>query len=188
MEHVGSLYVFINFEQAMTFGHIGWGFYVEENSYLFGSTDHLWNRSYPMWHPSELYRYMDVEPGRNNDYWSSLGTEEEMLQTMQSGNHVRYHAYKRVLVRDPAPAAAITFGQTMKNIGWNVLRNNCVHQSHAILTKYGGMILPNPHTPLDRLPRKWFGQIDAEETYFQPGAGTESLKSCPAVAGLDSTG
>ncbi len=170
MEHVGSAYVFINYEQAMTFGHIGWGLFVEENRYFFGSTDHLWNREYPMWDPGELYRYMDVEPGRNNDYWSAFGTEEEMLQTMRSGSHVRYHAYKRLPVLQPDPAAAVMFAETVKDIGWNVAQNNCVHQANAVLTKYGGMILPNAHTPLNRMPRKWFGEIEVEETILQPRA------------------
>ncbi|MBS2002079.1 MAG: hypothetical protein JST44_11280 [Cyanobacteria bacterium SZAS LIN-5] len=163
MEHYGAAYVFINFEQAMALGHIGWGFKVEPGRYFFGSTDHLWNREYPMWHPGELIRYMDVPAGANNDYWSAFGTEEEMLTVMRSGPHVRYHSYKRVPVAVPNPAAAIAFAEALKHNGWNVARNNCVHQSHAVLTQYSGPILPNPHTTLDRIPRRWFAAIQAEE-------------------------
>jgi len=84
MEHFGAAYVFINFEQAMALGHIGWGFLAEDNRYFFGSTDHLWNRKYPLWYAPELIRYMDVAPGANNDYWSAFGTEEEMLKMVFS--------------------------------------------------------------------------------------------------------
>jgi hypothetical protein len=168
MEHFGAAYVFINFEQAMTLGHIGWGLKVEENRYFFGSTDHLWNRKYPLWHPAELIRYMDVEPGKNNDYWSAFGTEDEMLTMMRSGSHVRYHSYKRLPVLNPDPAAAIMLAETMKDVGWNVVQNNCVHQSNAILTKYGGMILPNAYTPANRIPGNWFADIEAEAITLQP--------------------
>jgi hypothetical protein len=168
MEHYGAAYVFINFEQAMALGHIGWGFLVEEDWYLFGSTDHLWNRKYPMWHAPEFIRYMDVPPGQNNDYWSAFGTEEEMLKMMRSGPHVRYHSYKRIPVPNPNPSAARELGETMKDIGWNVAQNNCVHQSHAMLTKYGGMILPTAYTPLDSIPRKWFAAIEYEEVVLEP--------------------
>ena len=58
--------------------------------------------------------------------------------------------------------------ETMKDLGWNLAQNNCVHQSNAILTKYGGAILPSAYTPLDRIPRKWFGAIDAEEIVLEP--------------------
>lgn len=168
MEHFGAAYVFINFEQAMALGHIGWGFFVEEGRYFFGSTDHLWNRKYPMWHALELIRYMDVAPGANNDYWSAFGTEEEMLKMMRSGPHVRYHSYKRIPVLNPNASAACMLAETMKDVGWNLAQNNCVHQSNAILTKYGGAILPNAYTPLDRIPRKWFAAIDAEEIILEP--------------------
>lgn len=167
MEQCGAAYVFINFEQAVTLGHIGWGFRVEENRYFFGSTDHLWNRQYPLWHVPELIRYANVEPHFNNDYWSACGTEREMLETMRAGNHVRYHAYKRIPVSNPDPASAIMLAETMKDIGWHVTKNNCVHQSNAILTKYGGMILPNAYTPLNRIPRHWFKAIEAEEITIQ---------------------
>ncbi|CAN5728159.1 hypothetical protein BH10CYA1_BH10CYA1_50380 [soil metagenome] len=168
MEHLGAAYIFIHFEQAMALGHVGWGLLVEENRYFFGSTDHLWNRKYAMWDPAELIRYMDVPPGQNNDHWSAFGTEEEMLNMMRSGPHVRYQSYKRLPVLTPDPAAACRFAETMNDIGWNVVRNNCVHQSNAILTKYGGMFLPNTNTPLGRIPRKWFAAIEAEENILEP--------------------
>ena len=169
MEHFGAAYVFINYEQAMMLGHIGWGFRAEENRYYFGSTDHLWNRQYPMWHPAEIIRYMDVTPGVNNDFWSDFGTEEEMLEMMRCRPQaVRYQSYKRIPVLNPNPAAACKFAETMKDIGWNVVRNNCVHQSNAILTRYGGLILPNADTALGRIPRQWFAAIEAEEVVLEP--------------------
>ncbi|HEY9678318.1 MAG TPA: hypothetical protein V6C76_09935 [Drouetiella sp.] len=171
MEHTGAAYIFINFEQAVQLGHIGWGFHLDEDRYFFGSTDHLWNLAYPMWHPAELYRYMDVQPTKNNDYWSSIGSEQEMLQVMHSGPHVRYHAYKRIPVTEPQTDAAVKFAEGMKDRGWNVVQNNCVHQSYAILTKYGGAILPDAHTALNRIPRHWFKQIPGESVTIETRLG-----------------
>lgn len=167
MEYPGAAYVFINFEQAMQLGHVGWGFKVEENQYLFGSTDHLWNRKYPFWHPIELFKYMDVPPGENNDYWSELGTEDDMLRMMRSGPHVRYHSYKRIPVVNPDAVAAVNFAENMRDIGWNLAQNNCVHQSNAVLTKYGGNILPAFGNPIEIVPRNWFAAIAAEEMILE---------------------
>ncbi|MGH9550611.1 MAG: hypothetical protein ACRD3W_14625 [Terriglobales bacterium] len=180
MQHNGFAFVFINFEQAAGFGHIGWGFHIAGDRYYFGSTDHLWRRRYPLWHPLELVRYMDVQPANNNDYWAKLGTLEQMLITMRSGRHVRYHAYKCLQVTDPDPLTAKAYADTMKDGGWNVWRNNCVHQSYNILTKYGARSLPSPFKMTNRFPRKWFESIAADEVILTPSTNKEIF---PAVLG-----
>lgn len=164
-----SAYVFINFEQAVGLGHIGWGFQVDDDQYYFGSTDHLWNTKYPIWHPIELIRYMDVAPAANNDYWAQLGTEEDMLHIMQTGDHVRYHAYKKLAVENPDPAGAKVRADTMEHNGWNVALNNCVHQSYKVLSTYGAQgLLPCPYKLSNRIPRKWFGLIESDIVVLQP--------------------
>lgn len=151
----------------MQLGHVGWGFQVGKDHYLFGSTDHLWDRAYPFWHPIELIRYMDVQPGKNNDFWCQFGNEDEMLRIMRSGPHVRYHSYKRIPVTNPDPVSACRFAETMNGIGWNLAQNNCVHQSNAILTRYGGNILPVSSNPIEIVPRKWFAAIAQEEMILE---------------------
>ena len=49
MDQEGSAYIFINFEQAATSGHVGWGFAIGDGLFNFGSTDHLWNLDFPLW-------------------------------------------------------------------------------------------------------------------------------------------
>lgn len=168
----GKAYVFINYDQAVGFGHIGWGFHIAGDTYYYGSTDHLWNTKYALWDPVELIKYMNVNPSGNNDYWSAQGTEEQMLQTMRLGRHVRYHSYKVVTTPKASPLLARAYADSMRENGWNVLLNNCVHQSYQILTKYGGKdILPCPYKLINRFPRKWFDSIPAEARQLEKPTG-----------------
>lgn len=166
----GRAYIFINYEQALTLGHIGWGFQVDENRFVFGSTDHLWDMRKSFFNPIAGLKFMNVRRDRNNDFWMQSGTEEEMLETMRSGKHVRYHAYKRIIVRNANPVFALKKAHTLKSGGWNVAFNNCVHQSYRVLTAYGAKLLPCPLklTLSNRVPRKWFHQIKAEQITLQP--------------------
>ncbi|HEY9777979.1 MAG TPA: hypothetical protein V6C81_29725 [Planktothrix sp.] len=158
----GEIFIFINFDQAAGFGHIGWGLLVGGERYYFGSTDHLWNTDYPMWHPLELIRYMNVEPGENNDFWAELGSFDDMLQTMRHGHHVRYHAYKAMPVESAEPLMAKAYAEQLAGKGWNVFFDNCVHQTFHILTKYGATQLPDPYKLSNRVPRAWFDSIEAD--------------------------
>jgi hypothetical protein len=166
----GAAYIFINLEQAAGFGHIGWGFPLEGDQFYFGSTDHLWQTEYPIWHALELIRYMNVDPGANNDYWAQTGTFEEMLQLMRAGPHVRYHEYKIIPVASANPLLAKANADSMKNIGWNIILNNCVHQSFQIIGAYGGD-LPSPNTAANRFPKKWFAAIASESRVLEQSRG-----------------
>jgi hypothetical protein len=167
MYETESAFIFINVEQAVGFGHIGWALHRGGEEYYFGSTDHLWNTRYPYWHLPELLRYMDVAPKANNDYWSRSGTYEQMMTDMRIGRHVRYHMYKAVPVKNPAPQAAIDFADYLKDDGWNVIFNNCVHHTYQVLTKYGAE-LPDPNQLSNRLPKNWFGEIPGEPINLVP--------------------
>jgi hypothetical protein len=167
MYETASAFIFINPDQAVGFGHIGWGFHVGGEQYCFGSTDHLWNTRYPYWHLPELIRYMDVAPNANNDYWSRTGDYKELMTDMRVGRHVRYHQFKVVPVEIPDPQAAIAFANSLEDEGWNVLLNNCVHQTYQVLTKYGAK-LPDPNLFLNRFPKNWFAEITGYATELRP--------------------
>ena len=132
-----SAFMFINFEQALGFGHIAWGFETSPGQYFYGSTDHLLRR--PMWDLIALVKYSRVEPGGDIDYWSGLGSFDQMLANMSSGPHIRYHAYKQLPVAysaaQPLPARALA--ESLKDGGWALWDNNCVHQTDRILKTFG---------------------------------------------------
>lgn len=140
-----SAYMFINFEQALGFGHISWGFEIEPGKYFYGSTDHLLRR--PMWDVIALLKYARVEPGGNVDYWSGQGSLDEMLAAMSAGPHIRYHAYKQLAVPfgDAAPLPAKAAAENLIEVGWTLWDNNCVHQTDRVLRIFGaGALIAKP--------------------------------------------
>lgn len=155
----GLAYVFINYAQAMRLGHVAWGFSLDEGeTFLFGSTDHLFREAY--WNAAALLKYMHVEPNGHTDFWFSQGSRDQMLEMMASGNHLTYHAYKILPVQQSVPDSAKTLAASLGKNGWNVANNNCVHQSYRVLREYGAETLPDPNNPLKhRIPRTWFNEI-----------------------------
>jgi hypothetical protein len=155
----GRAFVFINYEQAARFGHVGWGFSIDEQSdlFYFGSTDHLWR--HPWWDLAAWMRYAHVLPADNNDWWSTTGSYAEMVGTMHAGHHIRYHSLKELTVPDANPQRAVSAAEALAKGGWSVLVNNCVHQTYTVLTEYGAQI-PAPAEPVTNLiPKVWFQQL-----------------------------
>jgi len=155
-----SAFMFINYEQALGFGHIAWGFELAPGQYFYGSTDHLLRR--PMWDLIALVRYSCVEPGGDIDYWSGCGSFEQMLGDMSHGPHIRYHAYKQLPVgaADAAPLKARIMAEGLKEGGWTLWDNNCVHQTHRILKTFGaGAQMGDPAAAL--IPVKFFAGAQA---------------------------
>ena len=171
-----SACMFINFEQALGFGHITWGFEVEPGRFFYGSTDHLLKR--PMWDIFALVKYASVEPGGNVDYWSASGSFEEMLADMTAGPHIRYHAYKQFAVptKDAAPAPARDAAEKLRHGGWTLWDNNCVHQTHRILKIFGaGGLIARPE--LAPTPVRFFTSTAGDARQL---AETRTvLRSCP---------
>jgi hypothetical protein len=170
-----SAFMFINFEQALGFGHIAWGFELAPGQYFYGSTDHLLRR--PMWDLIALVGYSRVAPGGDIDYWSGLGSFDQMLAEMSHGPHIRYHAYKQLPVAmiDAAPLQAKALAESLKGGGWTLWDNNCVHQTHAILETFGaGALLSKPMQAL--IPVKFFAR--AQAVACELGEANVTLRSC----------
>lgn len=162
----GFVYAFINFEQAARFGHVGWGFQLDEHTFSFGSTDHLYRHN--AWDLPAWIRYMAVPPGGDIDWWNETGSHDEMLATMRSGvheptrsRHIFYHAYKVLPVQTADPSRAASRAREQRQGGWSVLENNCVHHAYQIFSEYGaGHIVPDPCTSQTLLiPKAWFASF-----------------------------
>ena len=158
----GRAYIFINFKQAARFGHIGWGFQLDDQSVFYGSTDHLYHHRW--WDLPGWIKYMNVPPHGHTDWWAEVGSEEVMLRTMKSGHHIHYHAYKVITVEQPRPEPARESAQAMQTAGWCVVGNNCIDQTYRIMSDFGGAhLLPAPYgMPLHVVPRLWFAAINSE--------------------------
>lgn len=164
-------FVFINFKQAIGFGHVAWGFALDCDNYFFGSTDHLLRT--PMWHLPALLNYSRVAPGGDVDFWCNQGSFDEMLYMMSSGPHIRYHSYKRLSVSNASPDQARQYALSLKERGWCIVDNNCVHQTVHLLQVFGvtkevlnaGGFLPVAKSL--RVPVQWFGALDGEEVVLR---------------------
>lgn len=164
-------FVFINYKQAVGFGHVAWGFALDRERFCFGSTDHLLRS--PMWHLPALVQYSRVAPGGDVDYWCEQGSFEQMLHMMSAGPHIRYHSYKRLSVWDAKPEQALSYALSLRERGWCIVDNNCVHQTARLLQVFGvkksvvdaGSILPVDKSL--RVPVKWFGALDAKEVVLR---------------------
>lgn len=162
----GLAYVFINVEQAVRFGHVGWGFALDESGskFVFGSTDHLYR--HPWWDLPGWLRYAHLAPGADTDWWIDTGSLEDMLRVMNQGHHsryhIRYHIAKRIEVSHAQPDAAVEAAKRLEKEGWSIFVNNCIHQTHRVLTSYGAS-LPPPSQPLTNLiPKRWFAAVQGD--------------------------
>lgn len=155
----GLAFIFINFKQAARFGHIGWGFSLPDDLFCYGSTDHLWRHQW--WDIPGWCRYMRVPPEGDNDWWIEVGNEEQMLATMRSGHHIRYHAYKSIPVAEPQPDRAKATAAMLRSAGWAIAGNNCINQTYRVMSDYGaGRSIPAPYdAPHYLIPRRWFDAI-----------------------------
>lgn len=156
-------FVFINYLQAMGFGHVAWGFALDRNLYCYGSCDHLLTA--PLWHPTAMLKYMRVDAGDNLDYWCRQGTYLEMLDEVCKGPHIRYHAFQRIKLEDGQgrPQEALDVALRLKDEGWCIAGNNCVDQALKVLSAYGV-----PKSVLGRepgevvpfaFPKRWFARF-----------------------------
>ena len=126
----------------------------------------------------------DAADGEDVDYWSGEGDLDSMLTEMASGPHIRYHAFKELPVplESARPELARVMAQGFKEGGWSVLSNNCVHQTHRLLSTFGAAhLLPDPvRDPLGDLsliPVKFFALARGEACTLRPN--TVKSGSCP---------
>lgn len=176
----GRAFVFINYLQALKFGHVGWGFAVGADTFVYGSADHLLKR--PYYDLIALLKYSYVEPGGDIDFWSGRGSYQDMLAEMSQGQHIYYHAFKEITVSEPRIEAAAALVESTGRGGWALLGNNCVNQAGRILSTYGAEPDKLPQRGL--IPRRWFKSIAAEEKLLRPRQGLKS--ECGARAGAKS--
>lgn len=176
----GSLYAFINFKQAAGFGHVAWGYQVDDNLFRYGSADHLWRHDW--WDLPAWLRYLHVPPGGHIDWWCEEGTSLDMLQSMKTGfdkeqrRHIFYHAFKQLEVKSCSVQDAIALTCEIEKQGWHLFNQNCVQQAHMIFSSYSSEFNLDGHRqsvdtfmadvfsdPLNLIPKTWFARLPGRE-------------------------
>jgi hypothetical protein len=169
---VSQSFIFINYHQALRFGHVAWGFALSpgespgENQgkrYCWGSSDHLLRT--PMSDLISLAKYSYVPPGGDIDFWCEQGSFEQMLESMSQGHHIQhqeihyhinYHAYKELHQENQSgnSARALQELELIRAGGWSLLTNNCIDQTYRLLAAYGsGDALVDPRRRYGRASR-----------------------------------
>lgn len=176
----GNFYFFINHEQAMSFGHIGWGFDNPDGSCTFGSTDHIWKGV--DWRNEQALQqavsYICFS-GPGNDAWVSKGRLATMLAAMRSGiadskPRIAYDGYKSIPVPVPNAQHAFTTAQEMDKKGWCLVNNNCLDHATSIANAYGVGWNSIPLVSSDPMPWK--------QTHWAPNAWFDALLPGTEVA------
>jgi hypothetical protein len=156
---VAQAFIFINYHQALRFGHVAWGFALssresKRKKYCWGSSDHLLRT--PMSDVIALAKYSHVPPGGDIDFWCEEGSFERMLESMSQGHHIQhqeiryhinYHAYKELYYGQQSGNVerALQELEMIKAGGWSLLTNNCIDQTYRLLDAYGaGAALVDP--------------------------------------------
>lgn len=155
----GRAFAFINYRQALKFGHVGWGFATGADEFLYGSADHLLKRPYR--DLIALAKYSYVPAGGDIDFWTGRGSYDTMIDDMTRGHHIYYHAVKEIAVSRPNVEQAETLVERISGGGWCVVGNNCVNQAAGILRAYGASPDKLPEAVV--FPRFWFKAIGGEE-------------------------
>jgi hypothetical protein len=165
---IGKAFVFLNPVQAARFGHVGWGFTLEEGdepTCYFGSTDHLWRSEF--WDIPAWLRYAHVIPSNDIDWWEDSGVCRKMMDVMANGHHLRYHLVKELPVANAQPQLACQKARSLARSGWSLLANNCVHHTYSVLEAYGAALPPPMESPLNLIPRRWFANIEGTMAQLQ---------------------
>lgn len=141
----GRAYLFVHRAGAHNLGHVGWAFQQEDGSLLCGSTENTG--------PHRV-----VPPGGDTTFWTrACVSEAEMLGEMRREHQPRpgepnaYDAYKCTPVARPDAQGAREAAARLREAGYNLLDNNCLHHALAILRVYGvpdgpgGLASPRTH-------------------------------------------
>jgi len=131
--------VFINYSIApFNVGHVGWGFETKPGYFCYGAKEAVGLQEIAL-------------PGHPNGAFVAVGTEQEMLAAMKTGNHpgngFRYDDYKSIEVDSFDVVAASDLARQCHNWGYTVVGNNCMDDVYRIIKAYAdgdGNILPRP--------------------------------------------
>lgn len=146
-----NAYAFIDSDNALGAGHVGWGFSLNDGgTYYFGSTQNYWN--------GNPINTVFVPPGGNTDWWAKTGSEREMLAAMRARS---YNAYRVVDVPSPDPIAARHIADESKNWGFTGIGNNCLDHAYRVLEAFKTPGMPWPLT--HPFPNQWFGDFPGHE-------------------------
>lgn len=143
---MGLAFVFVRRKAAILHaGHVGWGFQLEDGYFFCGATENPSGNAF-------------VLPGRNNGWWGKkVFSQEEMFEEMRKR---QYDEYKWTEVTDADPVQAYKTALATGKWGYNVLGNNCLDHTFAVLFAYKVKNLPVKQVNV--APNDWYDKFKGE--------------------------
>ncbi len=174
----GIAYTFIEPEQAVYQGHIGWAFMMDDGTYCYGSTENPMKQMGNVGQAAKaVWDAVTINPGQDNGYWCGYAdTEQEMLNDMKRAGNDRatsakypygfrgngYWHYKKTFVRTRNVNAARVAAEHDRVTGFKGIGWNCLDQTYAVLEAYGvdkDQVMPWKQTHPS--PNYWFNDFGA---------------------------
>jgi hypothetical protein len=144
-------YVFLNPFLAANYGHVGWGFELNNGQFCYGS--------------KETATALKIDKGCNNNVFVSYDSEANMLHQMNTKKtSFTYQYYKFIEIQNSNPDAAEAMAEDSKNWGYGLSGNNCMDDVFKIIKCYAhgnDTVLPWPATHL--APNAFFGAIETKQ-------------------------
>ncbi|CAB4492421.1 unnamed protein product [Rhizophagus irregularis] len=126
---------------SIEIGHIGWGLQISGTStYVYGSTDGQ--------------ETLHIPKGQPNGYWKDQGSYESMINVFKSKDYISYNCEK--VENNNVNAAYIKMAEIKAN-GYDVIGNNCLDHTIAILISYNAKGFPT-----EFLPKDWFSDLGTD--------------------------
>jgi hypothetical protein len=130
---------------SVNVGHVGWGWQINgTGTYVYGATEGQAGAS-------------NIPKGQPNGFWEEQGSNEVMKNAFKSRDYVSYNCEG---VENINVSAAYTTASETKVAGYNILSNNCLDHTIAILTAYNAKGLPSDNT--FPTPKDWFEELGIE--------------------------
>jgi hypothetical protein len=126
---------------SIEIGHVGWSWQIGGTSiYVYGSTDGQ--------------EALHISKGQPNGYWEGQGSYESMINVFKSKDYISYNCEK---VENINVNAAYTKMAEIKANGYDVIGNNCLDHTIAILISYNAKGFPT-----ELLPKDWFSDLSID--------------------------
>ncbi len=126
---------------SIEIGHVGWSWQIGGTGiYVYGSTEGR----------DDLH----IPKGQQNGFWEVQGNYESMMNAFKAKNYINYNCEK---VENIDINAAYTKVVETKVSGYDVIGNNCLDHTIAILIAYNAKGFPT-----EFLPKDWFNELSIE--------------------------
>lgn len=158
--------------------HVGFGFRVSQDAYLFGSVENRLG-----WPLPGILAGLYVPANADNGYWMTTGTFDQMIETFRNPCDSCFHGallvpgyteYRFATVQNPSICTATRLAEKLYTLGYEAVTNNCLNAVFNVLSAYGVQFGPLLNPLAHPCPGGWFNALpssDWGDAVIQPLVG-----------------